>query len=107
MSLSTIILEAGGVFAHNTNQDGSGNIGVNVENTPSVSISGTVNVAPPTMTTSSLGDAATYTTSTAGTTHTNPGAIGVLIGLIFGTVSGTISSFQPGIQWSQMTELRG
>lgn len=42
MSLSTIILEAGGVFALATNQDGSGNIGVNVEN--AISVSGTVAV---------------------------------------------------------------
>lgn len=44
MSLSTIILEAGGVFASAVNQDGSGNIGVNVENSPTVSVSGTVAV---------------------------------------------------------------
>lgn len=36
MPLSTIILEAGGVFGTAANQDGSGNIGVNVQNTVSV-----------------------------------------------------------------------
>ena len=37
MALSTIILEAGGVFARAINQDLSGNIGVNITNTPTVS----------------------------------------------------------------------
>jgi hypothetical protein len=36
MGLSTIILETGGVFAAAVNQDGFGNIGVNVENFPAI-----------------------------------------------------------------------
>jgi hypothetical protein len=43
MSLSTIILETGGVFETTVNQDGSGNLGVNVKNFPVIqSVSGTV-----------------------------------------------------------------
>src|SRR5271157_5194568 len=111
MSLSTIILESGGVFAHNTNQDGSGNIGVNVENTPTVVISGTPSVSvsnfpssqavtSPDLTTSGLGDTGTYTASFAGTSHTNSNAKGALIGIILGTVSGTNVNLELDLQWS-------
>ena len=95
MSLSTIILESGGVFAHNTNQDGSGNIGVNVENTPSVSVS---NFPVPSNTTT--GDAGTYTASFNGTTQTNSGYRGALVCVALGAVSGTNPELALAIQWS-------
>lgn len=96
MSLSTIILESGGVFTHNTNQDGSGNIGVNIENTPTVSISGGI----PGPSDVAISDTGTFTASFDGTTQTNTAYRGVLIAVIVGAVSGTSPTMQVQPEYS-------
>lgn len=102
MSLSTIILESGGVFDSAVNQDGSGNIGVNVENFPATQpVSGTVaisNVLGSLDT--ATGDSGVITTTLNGVTQTNLGYRYGLVTVIFSTVTGTTPGLVIQPQWS-------